>query len=208
MLKPARRMRQRGLTMIEIATALVIMSVATFLTVPDILSAMSNARIRSSAEAMLSGLQRARMDAMRNNLPVTFWMMSHNADRSLDNGCAQASTSLSFVVSGGDPSGQCLAAAADTGTPAIRFRHSAGDAARSILANGTAADRAAAATSVTFNGYGRVQGDGLRFIDIDSTNPSNDSRALRIEMTTSGVIRLCEPNLPAGGTDPRRCLYS
>lgn len=208
MLNLGRLLRQRGVTMVEIMTVLVIMSVVSFLTVPDIISALGNARIRSSAETMLSGLQRARTDAMRNNLPVTFWLMSHNSDRTLDNGCAQSSVTLSFVVSGADPSGQCLAAASDTGTPAIRFRHSAGDSAQSIVAGGTAGNRATPATSVTFSGYGRITAGDLRFIDIDSANPSNDSRAMRIEMTNSGVIRLCEPHLPGGGTDPRRCLYS
>jgi type IV fimbrial biogenesis protein FimT len=68
------------------------------------------------------------------------------------------------------------------------------------------------ATTVTFNGFGRVDAnaDGsapLTRIDLDvptSVIPAADSRDLSITIGGGGQIRMCDPNVSATG-DPRKC---
>jgi type IV fimbrial biogenesis protein FimT len=70
----------------------------------------------------------------------------------------------------------------------------------------------AAATTVTFNAFGRVvdpNPDGtnaITQIDIQSANPSGlaSYRPLRIQVLASGLTRLCDP--AAASTQPRACL--
>jgi type IV fimbrial biogenesis protein FimT len=203
----AKRARQAGISMIEIAVTLVILALAMAAVMPDVTATIGNARLRSSAESITAGLARARMEAMRRNGVVTFWLMSANSNRQLDNGCATSATSASWVVAVSDPSGACAQAPNDDVAPFIQVKHDGGEASSTLAVAGTAADRSTSATAVRFDGYGRIAGGDLRFIDLDSMSPSNDTRPLRIEMTNSGVVRMCEPRI-ASTDDPRRCLHS
>jgi type IV fimbrial biogenesis protein FimT len=202
--------RQAGFSLIEIAVVLVILALALMAVMPDVNATIGNARLRSSAESFTAGLARARMEAMRSNAPVTFWMMSDNGDRQLDNGCAVSPQSASWVVSVDDPTGACaqeVDSADQPQTPFIKLKHDGGAASVAMAVLGRPASGNGSASSVRFDGYGRIAGGSLRLIDINSTSPSNDIRPLRIEMTTSGVVRMCEP-LITNVNDPRRCLHS
>jgi type IV fimbrial biogenesis protein FimT len=208
----ARSTRQLGVTLVEIVVVLVILGFAVMAVMPDVTAIIGNSRIRSSAETFMAGLARTRVEAIRLNQPVTFWMVSPNADRTLDNSCASQSTSASWVVSINDPTGQCGRDVStnpnDTTDPVlIQVKHSGGEASLTLNVVGLSADLSTAASAVRFDAFGRVAGGDLRFINFNSINPSNGLRPLRIEMTNSGVVRMCEP-LIAALDDPRRCLFS
>ena len=64
--------RDDGFSIIEIAITLAILSMLLGLTVPSVASRIGNARIRSSAESLLGGLQHARNEAVRRNRNVSF----------------------------------------------------------------------------------------------------------------------------------------
>lgn len=65
------------------------------------------------------------------------------------------------------------------------------------------------ATTVTFNGFGRIapNGDGsaaIAQVDFDSsTLAPAESRELRLTVGNNGVVRMCDPQLATG--DPRAC---
>lgn len=65
------------------------------------------------------------------------------------------------------------------------------------------------ATTVTFNGFGRVatNSDGsnaITQVDFDSsTLAPAESRELRLLVGGNGVVRMCDPQVPTG--DPRAC---
>lgn len=198
----------RGVTLVELVVTMAVLAILMFAVAPDVISIMSNSRVRSSAEAMSAGLQRARVEAMRRNERVSFWIMTGNASNVLDDSCAPAANGSSWVVSADDPSGGCSADPSDTAAPRIKAKHDGGAPSSTIAIAATQADRATTATNVVFDGYGRIAGAGMRFVDIASASTGSDSRALRIELTTSGVVRVCEPLIAATGTDPRRCLFS
>lgn len=65
------------------------------------------------------------------------------------------------------------------------------------------------ATTLTFNGYGRVTTNAdaspaITQIDVgSSTLAASETRALRITLGSGGNVRMCDPALAAG--DPRAC---
>lgn len=91
-----------------------------------------------------------------------------------------------------------------TGGTAIQAR-AAGETSATVTVAYTPSD----ATTVTFNGFGRVttNSDGstaLSQVDFDSSSlAAADSRELRLMVGTNGVVRMCDPQVATG--DPRAC---
>lgn len=66
------------------------------------------------------------------------------------------------------------------------------------------ADGSTEGTSVTFNGFGRIaNSDAIGQIDVTGTS---GTRALRIVVSPSGAVRMCEPSIvDSTAKDPRKC---
>jgi len=63
----------------------------------------------------------------------------------------------------------------------------------------------AAAHSVTFNGFGRVESASpIGFINVRNETTGNDYRSLRIELAPGGSVRMCDLAV-TDTTDPRYC---
>ena len=56
-----------GFTLVEMAVAMAIMGLLVALTVPGAVEWVRNLQIRSTTESLRAGLERARMDALKNN---------------------------------------------------------------------------------------------------------------------------------------------
>jgi type IV fimbrial biogenesis protein FimT len=202
---PLRRPR-RGVSMIEVAITLTLLAVLVFAVMPDVVAMVANSRIRSAAESYTQGLQRARNDALRTNRPVSFWLTSVNGSGNLDNTCALSAGARGWIVSINDPAGKCATAISPTADPMIAERAVAGSTAGNVSVAGLQSDGTTAATSVTFDGFGRVtSATALARIDLDHGNAGNNFRPLRIQITRGGSVRLCEPRVTDAG-DPRICL--
>ena len=79
-----------------------------------------------------------------------------------------------------------------------------GDAGGKVSVTATQSD-GTAGTSVTFNGFGRVTNtDFIQKIDVTGTSTGTAYRPLRIEITSGGQVRMCDPNVSAS-TDSRKC---
>lgn len=63
---------ERGFTLTELLVVIVIFGIAATLALPNFSQILANYRVRSGAEAMLSGLFLARAEAIRRNTPVSF----------------------------------------------------------------------------------------------------------------------------------------
>jgi type IV fimbrial biogenesis protein FimT len=193
---------QRGVTLIELMIALVILAVLMFLAVPSFTIFLHNQQVRNASEAILQGLNLARAEALRRNSSVRFQLVSN-----LTAGCALANNSLNWVVSIADPTGNC-----DDDPRALPAeivqKHSATDGTSNVVL-------AADATNVVFNGMGRVVGAGIGTINLSNVGGACEHlagtiRCLRVVVSTGGQIRLCDPKInpainPAHATDPRRC---
>jgi type IV fimbrial biogenesis protein FimT len=191
---------QRGVSLIELMIGLVILGLLLFLALPNFSIFLQNTQIRNAGESVLQGLNLARAEALRRNSSVRFQLVSN-----LTSGCALANNSLNWVVSIANPAGTCQEDPGASSAAGIIQKQSARDGTPNVA---LAADN----TSVVFNGMGRVVGTGIGSIDLRSLSgacehedANGTMRCLRVLVSTGGQIRLCDPKVDTGGTDPRRC---
>jgi len=119
--------KQSGFSMIEIGVTLAIFAVLIASALPSMGEWIRNTKVRNAAESIQSGLMRARAEALRRNVNVTFWLVSVNDERTMDNSCAKSSSAGSWVISLRDPAGKCATAPSATVDPMLVEAHAAGD---------------------------------------------------------------------------------
>jgi type IV fimbrial biogenesis protein FimT len=185
---------QQGLSLVELMIGLAIVSILLFVAVPSFAIFLQNTQIRNASESVLQGLNLARAEALRQNVPVRFQFVS---DLTAD--CALATNSLNWVVSTVSAAGRCNE---DPGAEIMQKQSARDGTANVVLASD--------ADTITFNGLGRASSTAT--IDLSSVSGTCEHvaadgtmRCLRILVTFGGQIRLCDPkpNIPVG--DPRRC---
>jgi type IV fimbrial biogenesis protein FimT len=196
---------QRGFTLIELMVAIAITALLLFAVIPDMSAWLRNTQIRNAGESMQNGLQLARMEAMKRNTNVTFWLVGQASNKVVDNNCALSSTSGSWVVSVDDPSSKCATAPSTTTAPRIVQTHAAGDGSRDVRVSALAADGATATSSITFNGFGQVPAGGTPIARLVLSHAKPDSRTLEVRVGTGGTVRMCDPSSNLSSTDPRKC---
>ncbi len=188
--------------MIEIAITLVFFAILIALGAPSFQAWLLNTQIRSSAEGMSAGLQLARGEAVKRNQAVHFTLVSTTNPAVLDNTCAVSAAGSSWVVSLDDPSGKCAADPSNAIVPRIVAKKAGGEGSAAAAMAGTDAS-GNPSSSVTFNGFGRTTGaNALAQINVTST--SSGTRALRLQISNGGAVRLCDP-VVTDTTDPRKC---
>ena len=174
--------RLQGFTLIELGIALAVLGVLITMGLPMFTTWIANSKIRTGAEAVLNGVQLARAEAVRQNLQVQ------------------------FVLGGASgPTEWTVSAITGGGLTTVQTR-SANEGSNNAVVGITPAG----ATTVTFNGLGRVvsNSDGsatVSQIDVCTSAPiaSADMRKMRIVVGAGGTVRMCDPQVAAG--DPRAC---
>lgn len=193
---------RQGFTLIEMMIALAIVALVLAIGAPNFSVWLQNTQIRNAAESIKSGLVFAQMEAMRRNTPVRFQLMS-----STDSDCALSTTQPNWVVNVGnattnDPSGAC-GPASET-APFIIKSVPAADGMRNVVLDSSQ-------STVVFNSYGQASNvTGAATISV--TNPQGGScvtssgpmNCLRVTVSSSGQIRMCNPNTNLNGT-PMGC---
>jgi type IV fimbrial biogenesis protein FimT len=169
----------RGFTLIEIMIVISLLAFLLFLAVPNFSRWIQNTQIRTAAEAITSGLQTARAEAVRRNTSVQF--------------VVDAPPSSSWTVSLLPPASTTIQKRpAAEGSPNVAV----------TITPGTT-------TTATFNGLGRIitNTDGsvpITAIKVDSTSlPAGTGRKLCVTLNSSGVIQMCDTQVAAG--DTRAC---
>ncbi len=188
---------------------MVVVSIITILALvagPNLSIWLDNTRIRNAADAIQGGLQTARAEAIKRNQNITLWLVSSNATNQLDNTCELSSTSGSWVVSVSSPAKACENPPSTTVSPRIVTTRGIGDSGARVNVIARQADGTTAATSVTFNGFGRVVNtDAISRIDITGMNNDVSYRNLRLMISSAGQIRMCDPSIGSTSSDPRKC---
>lgn len=205
----------KGFSLVELMVAMVIMGILLAVGASSFSTWVGNMRVRSAAEAIQSGLQLARTEAVRRNDLIRF-----NLTSSTGNDCTLSTTSTNWVVSYDNPASACGGAfvneafavsdAANNPAPRIIQMRSAAEGTGNIVV-------AAGQSTFTFNGLGRHAFPvGIVPVDV-SINVSNPNagtcaadggkiRCLRVQVTPGGQIRMCDPKFAASDKDPQGCF--
>lgn len=199
--------KQAGFSIIELAVVMVVIGMMLMSAMPLMNDWMRNAKLRNQAEALQSGLQVARNEAVRRNQAITFYMVSSDSATTLTDSCAVSANGTSWVVSVRDPAGECAAAPAvtssDGSNPLIVRTHLGADGASGVSVSGLASDGTTAASSVTFDAFGRASG-GLVRINVSYATGQATDRNMRVDISPAGMVRMCDTAI-TDSSDPRRC---
>lgn len=198
------------MSLIELMIGLAVLGILLGLGIPAFTTMLQNLQIRTAAEAIVSGLQTARNEAVRRNTSVRFQLVN-----SMDVDCDLVETGPHWVVSRNDASSKCNAAPItafsepnDTSLPQILQKRLAEDGTATLNATGAGV----AATTVVFNSLGRPATGGIDTVDVDNPAGGNcehattpgKMRCMRIRVGTGGQIRMCDPKVTVT-TDSRYC---
>ena len=191
-------MRQRGFSIVELMIAITVLALILALGLPNLVDMVRSTQVRGLAESLQSGLQRARAEAIKRNRPVSLWLVTP-AVGTPGASCALSSASGSWVIALDNPAGKCNVAPSDTTDPRIvqMVGGTGNDITVAALTTG-----GSAATSVTFNSYGQPTAGSIGRINI--THAESGPRQLRVEISASGGVRMCDRQVAAG--DSRACL--
>lgn len=195
--------RQGGVTLVEVAVVMVITGLMFAYALPELRNWMRNLKVRNAGESVLNGLNVARMEALKRNSPVAFWLVSDTSP-TLTDACSRSSSSAQWVVAISDPAGKCGGVLGSDSSPQLLGRSKAQEFSSTLTiaavdASGSAVDR------VAFNGLGQVHQvagvASIQAVDISSTEAG--ARRLRVVVESGGAVRLCDRDVSS--TDPRAC---
>jgi len=202
--------RSHGFTLIELMITLAVMALLFMLGLPSMNTWLQNQQLRTSAEGIQAGLQLARAESLRRNVPVRFQFVD-----TLTSACVPFDKATNWIVSVNDPTGKCNVAESDpsaeiTDPTALIMIQKRSGAEGSPNAAVVAVNGLVAANTVTFSGLGRAIGVApITQIDIKNPSggvcqPAGPMRCLRINIASGGQMRMCDP-IVVDATDPRKC---
>lgn len=173
-----------GMTLAELMVGITIIGVVMALSVGSLFGYNLNSTIRDVAQEFSVGLRKAKIEAITRNTTVTF---------------TQSGTGWTITL---PPVGN--AAAVQIGT-------------RKTRPNESIIGVSATSAGISFNGQGMtttVPSSGSEFTYTIGPNSSTSNtcvtaggsaRCLKLQISPGGRIKLCDPALPANGTDARKC---
>jgi type IV fimbrial biogenesis protein FimT len=191
---PAGR-RAAGFTLIELSVGLVILGLLMAFGAPAFNTFLQNAKLGTRAKSFYSGLQLARTEAIRRNLPVEFVLTDTPVDTAnFENVAASSAAGRNWLVR-----------VQDSASAPYELLE-----AKSALEGGDMNNLQvlSSADGVVFNGAGGPADGAPQQLDISNPAagacaPAGPLRCWRVRVTAGGQIRLCDPL--AGAGDSRAC---
>lgn len=197
--------RQYGVSLIEILIGVAIMGMLFAYGIPSFRDWIQNTQIRNGAEAIQSGLQLARAEAIRRNSQV---QLVGNID-------GNSNWTVSCVTAiGVDLDGDGKIDCPGTGTVPNNIQaYTSAEGATNAVVAGVNVPVAAGLPTIVFNGLGRVTPLPAADIRIDVTNPLGGAcvgaggtmRCLSVLVSAGGQIRMCDPAVALSPTTPQGC---
>ena len=186
----------RGVSLIESMITITILGILVALAMPMVGDWLLNARLRNAAESIQNGLQMARNEAVRCNVPVELVL-----DPAYD-----SSWTIQFAYPALPT--PCRAAIPAAQWPTVQSRP-AEEGSRNALVAPTPVN----ATTVTFDGLGRrvaANADGSAVmtrvcVDLQpAVLGAARTRDLELNIENGGGVRMCDPKV-TNATDTRFC---
>ncbi|MDR2614572.1 MAG: GspH/FimT family pseudopilin [Candidatus Accumulibacter sp.] len=200
MLRPSSRL-PRGFTLIELVIGISILSILIAMAAPSFSRWIMNMGIRGTAGSLLDGLQLARSEALRRNTTVRFQLTS-----TLGNDCALSTSGPHWIISRDLAENLCGTAPSETEAPRLIRSHDGEQA------GGSRALIDAGQSLFAFNGLGRLASPAANILvsgpdGVGNCTPNGkDERCLRIEISSGGGVRMCDPALTSTNpNDPQAC---
>ena len=203
-MRRGRSVKQRGVTIVELAIVMLVLSMLLGLGAPSLATWLANQRLRTSAESILHGLNTARGEAVRRNARVVFEMTDPGGQGSW-RVCPVAPGTLACYE------GEAPVLVRDGGEESGNVRIGASTDAALLLpgAFATALSPGAGMPGVVmFDGLGRTANPAgwlntVRFDARDTHIDAADERRLVVAVSPGGAARLCDPRTPSG--NPAAC---
>ncbi len=200
---PARRRQQRGFNLFELMVTVVVLALVLSQLMPYVGDWLQNLKVRNAAESLRGGMERARMEALKRNTTVTFWLVADTTSAVPGASCTLSSTSSAWVVSVANPAGSCDTLPSLTDALQLVARSVAQENSSAVTVSAQSSS-AAAANHVSFNGLGQVLLDVSAPIQtVDLRQATGSGRRMRVVVEAGGSVRSCDPDVVAG--DPRVC---
>jgi type IV fimbrial biogenesis protein FimT len=191
----------QGMTLIELMIGLVIVALLLGIGLPAFNAFIANTKLRSVAEGLQTGLSLARSEAMRRNSNVEFVLTNDVVDLGTFADAVPAANGIHWVVRLVDPA---------TGVPAL-VEGKSGAEGTGRASGGSTVLTAASNPSIFFRGLGGTTLGATATFDV--SNPQAGAchtvatpspiRCLRVQVSVSGLIRMCDPATAA--PDTRAC---
>lgn len=200
------RIAPRGFTLVELMVGLTIVGIVIAMGTPSFAIYLQGGKLASSAQSYLSGVQLARAEAIRRNLPVQFALTDTPiATANIQNAAALSVTGQNWLVRVFNPA----TAVFDLieAKSALEGSFSSSGVAPVQIA-GTATAPVVFDGSISFNGFGGTTTGGTYALDLQNPSggacaPAGPMRCPRIRVSAGGQALLCDPVAAAG--DSRAC---
>lgn len=176
-------MKIRGFSLVELMIAIAILSILVLLSMPSFSRWIQNTKVRTVAESLKTGIQLAQAESTRRSRQVTFNLTA--ATPGLN--AVAVSTGMNWSIQ----------------TIALLTGESAEFIGGSTLGGAKEGVEISGVATLTFNSLGRLTGN-VTSATYNVTNTGSD-RPLRVTVTSSGRVRMCDPSLSLSSTAPTGC---
>jgi type IV fimbrial biogenesis protein FimT len=192
------RSRSRGFTLVELMVTITILALLLGLGAPSFVTYLASARIRDAATSVYGGIQKARAEAIRTNLPVEFVLTTDIPTAANVNGLTLSGLGRNWAIR--VPNTPLTVPPTYSLLDSRLGTEGGGDA---VVVNAGGTNR------WVFNGLGGTTAAAAAVISFTHQNLNtacdlgHGVRCVNVLVSVGGQSRLCEPGRPA--TDARSC---
>lgn len=195
------RIHQAGVTLIEMAVAMVILGILAGLALPSFSSYLAGVKARAVADNFIAGLQTARMEALKRNESTVFLLLVNTND-ALDNNWMvnlKSVDPVNSISTGANSNTVCpnASTAVSSVIPTYQIQKSCGE-------NGgvTVATNLSPSNWVTFNALGQAS-TAVASPQIDMC-AANTTQKYSVRIYPGGQLKMCDWSITST-TDMRYC---
>jgi len=198
---------ERGFSLVELMVAVSVLVILTALAVPNFSTWIRNARVRTVAETLQSGVRLAQAEAQRRAHTVVFF---RTASKDCTVNATADATGLNWQIRS-VPNALLTDDTADAIQCGVLTDVSAGVSLDSQVTVGNADPVPLAALCFAGDGRQTSMADptaiganctaGTARYDVAPKTSNSESRALRLDVSLSGAIRLCDPEKASTAPD-------